>query len=172
MSVGDVHSQARGSGARFNSGKAAMELIPLSALTDCARVFDYGRAKYAAWNWAKGMDWSIPYACAIRHLSAWFDGEDNDPESGQPHLGHVMCNLVMLSTFARTFPEGDDRPQAWLQQAEQGPSAAEIAHKDGHTATGAGIIDEATARAIIRDRVLETDDDLGPPSCATGECGL
>lgn len=114
MSVGDVNSADRGSGARYNTGKVALDLVPLSSLEDCARVFDYGRNKYAAWNWAKGMDWSIPYACALRHLSAWFRGEDNDPESGLPHLGHVMCNLVMLSTYARTFPEGDNRPKEWL----------------------------------------------------------
>ena len=114
MSVGDVDSQARGSGARYNDGKPALSLVPLSSLEDCARVFDYGRKKYAAWNWAKGMEWSIPYECLLRHMAAWFNGEDNDPESGLPHLGHAMCNLVMLSTFARTYREGDDRPVQWL----------------------------------------------------------
>jgi hypothetical protein len=114
MSVGNVDSQDRGSGARFNDGKARLDLIPLSSLTDCANVFDYGRKKYAAWNWAKGMDWSVPYGCLLRHMAAWFNGEDNDPESGLPHLGHAMCNLVMLSTFARTFQEGDDRPAKWM----------------------------------------------------------
>lgn len=118
MSIGDINSDKRGSGARFNAGKAPMELVPLSALEDCARVFGYGREKYAAWNWAKGMDWSVAYACLLRHMSAWFNGEDNDPESGLPHLGHAMCNLVMLSTFARTYPEGDDRPAQWLSGPE------------------------------------------------------
>lgn len=115
MSIGDVTSDERGSGARFNDGKVRLDLIPLSALQDCARVFDYGRQKYAAWNWAKGMDWSVPYGCLLRHMAAWFDGEENDPESGLPHLGHAMCNLVMLATFARTFAEGDDRPAKWLR---------------------------------------------------------
>jgi hypothetical protein len=114
MSIGDVNSNARGSGARYNDGKVPLELIPLSSLEDCARVFGYGRRKYAAWNWAKGMQWSVPYGCLLRHMKAWFDGEDNDPESGYPHLGHAMCNLVMLSTFARTYREGDDRPVEWL----------------------------------------------------------
>jgi len=114
MSIGNVHSQERGSGARFNTGKVALELVPIMAMEDCARVFDYGRNKYASWNWAKGMAWSVPLACLLRHLSAWQAGEDNDPESGLPHLGHAMCNLVMLSTYARTFQEGDDRPKEWL----------------------------------------------------------
>lgn len=158
--IGDVHSTARGSGARFNAGKPPMELVPacliseffagvactevqdearsalyylglwqqrcaendylrlaLSALSadgwyECAQVFDYGKRKYAEWNWVKGMPWSVPFACAVRHLMAILRGETNDPESGLPHRGHVFCNLVMLMTFENTYPEGDDRPPA------------------------------------------------------------
>lgn len=145
MSIGDINSDKRGSGARFNSGKPPMELVPLSALEDCARVFGYGREKYAAWNWAKGMDWSVAYGCLLRHLSAWFNGEDNDPESGLPHLGHAMCNLVMLSTFARTYPEGDDRPEQWLNM----PADKALGRVDmsppitGHVACQSGeVVDE------------------------------
>lgn len=108
--VGDVQSDERGSGARYNHNKTRYDLIPLSTLKDCADVFSYGANKYAEWNWAKGMKWSVPYACALRHLQAWYEGEDTDPESGLPHLGHVMCNLVMLSHYARHYPEMDDRP--------------------------------------------------------------
>lgn len=144
MAVGDVQSETRGTGARFNDGKVPLDLIPLSALIDCARVFDYGRRKYAAWNWAKGMDWSVPYGCLLRHMAAWFDGEDNDPESGLPHIGHAMCNLVMLATFTRTFREGDDRPIKWMRADSSkaldsvSMEAPVIAWIDGHPATGGG----------------------------------
>jgi len=148
MSIGDVHSDAKGSGARYNDGKTAFELIPGVALEDCAKVFEYGKRKYAAWNWAKGMPWLTVFGCLLRHLYAWARGEDNDPESGLPHLGHAMCNLVMLTTFARTFPEGDDRPKQWfgarktapetLAQAQSGEIvphsiAAAIMHADAAT---------------------------------------
>ena len=161
MSIGDVQSQERGSGARFNTGKPPMNLIPLRVMAaewrarpflkesqlacvaaldaigrfqeggtaddlcaaftalgdgwhDCAAVFDYGRAKYAEWNWAKGMPWSVPIACAARHLQAMFYGHTMDGESTHPHRGHVYCNLVMLATYTRTYPEGDDRPVQWF----------------------------------------------------------
>jgi Domain of unknown function (DUF5664) len=115
--VGDVNSQEKGSGARYNGGKPDLSLIPIVTLIDEARVWEYGKQKYAAWNWAKGMDWSIPLACALRHLGKWQQGEDLDQESGLPHLAHVMCNLRMLTLYAQTFPEGDDRPKHWLKEA-------------------------------------------------------
>lgn len=160
MSVGDVKSDARGSGARYNDGKAPLHLIPLERIADslcdiqlwsvgsetacalselgkfqtthsalaldraienlrcywrdCASVFDYGRKKYAEWNWAKGMAWSIPLACAARHALAILEGETDDPESGLPHVGHLLCNLVMLRTFVTTYPEGNDLPPKHL----------------------------------------------------------
>lgn len=109
-SIGDVNSSEKGSGARFNGGKPDFSLIPLSTLEDEARVWGYGKQKYAAWNWAKGMAWSVPLACALRHLAAWQRGEDTDPESGLPHLAHVACNIRMLTLYSKTYPEGDDRP--------------------------------------------------------------
>jgi hypothetical protein len=112
--VGDVNSNAKGSGARYNSGKPDYSLIPLNTLADEARVWAYGKRKYAAWNWAKGMDWDIPLACLLRHLSAWQSGEENDPESGLPHLAHAMCNLRMLTLYSQTYKEGDTRPKEWL----------------------------------------------------------
>ena len=109
-SVGDINSTAKGSGARYNGGKADLSLIPLSTLEDEARVWMYGKEKYAAWNWAKGMAWSVPFACAMRHLAAWQAGQDIDEESGQPHLAHAMCNLRMLTLYSKNYLEGDDRP--------------------------------------------------------------
>ena len=76
----------------------------------CVRVFEYGIKKYAAWNWAKGMAWSVPLGCVLRHLEKILDGEDLDPESGQLHWGHVLCNLIMLQHYATNYMEGDDRP--------------------------------------------------------------
>ena len=124
MPVGDVKSDAKGSGARYNDGKPDFSLIPLVTLEDEARVWMYGREKYAAWNWAKGMDWSVPLACALRHLAAFQRGEDLDPESGQTHLAHAMCNLRMLTLYTKTHLEGDDRPKQWLTPPVPAPHPA------------------------------------------------
>lgn len=112
--VGDINSTARGSGARANGGKTRLDLIPLHLLKDGADVFEYGINKYAEWNWAKGMEWSIPYQCLLRHLAAWWSGEDLDKESGLPHLGHAMANLIMLEHYAKGYKEGDNRPTLYF----------------------------------------------------------
>jgi len=77
-------------------------------LRQAADVFSYGAKKYAAWNWCKGMAWSIPVSCALRHALAVIEGEIDDPESQHSHEGHLACNLIMLIHFDRTFPEGND----------------------------------------------------------------
>lgn len=89
---------------------ALMDKAGVEDLKAAARVFEFGKRKYAAWNWTKGMAWSIPLACAARHLLAIEEGEPLDSDSGLPHIGHFWCNAIMLDTFARTFPEGDDLP--------------------------------------------------------------
>ena len=114
--VGDVNSTTPGSGARYNAGKPDFSLLPMFTLQDELAVWAYGAKKYAPWNWTKGMPWSIPFACAMRHLTAWQMGEELDAESGLPHLAHAMCNLRMLTLYASRYREGDDRP-AHLREA-------------------------------------------------------
>lgn len=127
MSVGDVNSKEKGSGARYNEGKPDYSLIPLCTMEDEAKVWAYGKRKYAAWNWCKGMDWDVPFACMMRHMSKWQQGEENDPESGLPHLAHAMCNLRMLTLFAKTYPEGDHRPKQWIGEYASQPVDKETA---------------------------------------------
>ncbi|HDR9497078.1 TPA: hypothetical protein QDC06_000265 [Burkholderia cepacia] len=172
MSIGDVNSNERGSGARYNDGKPPLDLIPLRVIADhrislmnadpeivaletalqhlasfqetgdsaylhkaieivgpawneCADVMGYGTKKYVAWNWIKGMPWSVPLGCAARHLLfGMMASEKIDPESGKTHRGHFICNLMMLITFTRTYPEGNDLPIEWLKPRWQDEHAS------------------------------------------------
>ena len=112
--VGDPNSDEPGSGARANAGKPDLSLVPLHLLEPVARVFMHGRDRkkdpYPAWNWAKGMPWTVPFACMLRHAAAWFRGQTLDPESGQSHVAHVIANGFMLLHYEASFPAGDDRP--------------------------------------------------------------
>lgn len=81
-----------------------------SAWGECADVFTFGKKKYSAWNWRRGMLWSIPLACIARHALKLSEGEILDADSGLPHRGHIMCNLVMLIEFCENYKEGNDLP--------------------------------------------------------------
>ena len=111
MAVGDLSSDKKGSGARANRGKVALSLFPMHLLAGAARIFMGGAMKYAQWNWAKGMPHSSCVDCFLRHFNKyWYMGEDIDEESGEHHLDHMICNLIMLRHSTIAFKEGDDRP--------------------------------------------------------------
>jgi len=58
----------------------------------------YGRANFRA----IGVRSSIYYDAARRHLNAWFEGENVDPDSGLHHLGHALaCIAIVLESEAR-----------------------------------------------------------------------
>lgn len=61
-------------------------------------------------NWERGVAWSLNYAAAMRHLTAWWGGEDNDPETGSPHLAAVAWHMFALLEYSVTHPDKDDRP--------------------------------------------------------------
>ena len=111
MAVGDLSSDKKGSGARANRGKIAFSLFPMHLLAGAVRIFMGGSMKYAQWNWAKGMPHSSCVDCFLRHFNKyWYLGEDIDEESGEHHLDHMICNLIMLRHSIIAFKEGDDRP--------------------------------------------------------------
>lgn len=98
-------------GSRYNQGKLPVGLVPPEAIKGMAEVLDFGAQKYAPRNWEKGMSWTQTYESLMRHLLAWFQGEDRDPESGLLHLHHVLCNAAFLTTFNARGIGTDDRPK-------------------------------------------------------------
>jgi len=77
----------------------AWALLPSEALEEIARVYDFGAQKYAAHNWRKGYEWSKSFSACMRHMWAWWRGEDLDPESGLSHLGHAGFHVLTMLTF-------------------------------------------------------------------------
>jgi hypothetical protein len=96
-------------GVKHDSGKPGMSLLSREALEQIALVMDFGKEKYAAHNWRNGFAWSRPLSAAIRHIMAFNDGEDKDPESGLSHLAHAACCIMFLLEFEKTHKELDDR---------------------------------------------------------------
>ena len=96
-------------GGEKGSKLARFDLIPVGPLTLLAEHYGRGAQKYDANNWRRAYDWSLSYAALQRHLTAWWGGEDNDPELGNSHMVAVAWHAFALLEFIQTHPELDDR---------------------------------------------------------------
>ena len=88
----------RGDTRKYDGGKPAMDLVPLSAVEAAGYVLTYGAATYAPNSWQEVDDRDSRYLAAmLRHLAAIERGElyDIDDEehkgSGLLHVAHVSC---------------------------------------------------------------------------------
>lgn len=86
---------------RYNEGKLQWGLVDFESLSPMVRVLEYGANKYSANNWKGGLPRKELLESAMRHLAAMLDGEKNDKESGLPHEGHLMCNMMFYAYFCR-----------------------------------------------------------------------
>lgn len=98
-------------GARKEVKEQRHSLIPPEALSALAEIYGRGAAKYDDNNWRLGYKWSASYDALQRHLSAFWAGENYDPESGQAHLMHAAWHCITLFTFStqNRYLEFDDR---------------------------------------------------------------
>lgn len=100
---------APAAGRKDDHGKARFDLLPSDALAAFAQVVTVGAAKYGDRNWEAGMNWGRMYAAAQRHLNAFWSGEDDDPETGLPHLAHALCCIAFLLSYTLRGVGADTR---------------------------------------------------------------
>jgi hypothetical protein len=94
---------------RYNIGKLNWSLVSFVALGPMVSVLMFGATKYSSHNWKKGLTYSSISESLQRHLYAFMEGENDDPESKLSHLGHILCNAMFLSYMHMFKPEMDDR---------------------------------------------------------------
>lgn len=97
------------SALKFDTEKPRMDLVPAGAVIETAKVFTFGAKKYAAHNWRKGFEYGRLIASLERHIAAFKEGEDLDPESGLPHMAHASCCVMMLIEHQLKGYGKDDR---------------------------------------------------------------
>lgn len=85
------------------------------ALEKLGDVAGYGAEKYDKYNYLKGYDWSLSYNAMIRHMLAFWDGEDYDDENGAPHMSSVAWHALALVSFMERELGTDDRPHMEMQ---------------------------------------------------------
>lgn len=105
---------------KLDAGKAPWHLLPFDALASVVAVLAFGAQKYSVRGWEAGIDFSRLFSAAMRHMTAWWYGEDTDPETGISHLAHAVCCLLFLLAFVqRRMSTLDDRPRVTLDDAER-----------------------------------------------------
>lgn len=94
----------------IGSGKLPLHLWPTTATALGSLGLLDGMLKYGRSNFrAVGVRASIYYDAASRHLNAWMEGEDADPDSGLPHLAHALACLAIIVDAEAAGKLTDDR---------------------------------------------------------------
>jgi len=133
---GAVRPAESGDAKRLDDGKAGgFWLIPTGPLTELAKLYATGAAKYAPRGWEAGMEWSRVVDPMFRHLLKWLRGEKYDQVDGQHHLAAVAWACFALMEYEETHPELDDlkRPTQKLSAVDRAAKlvAARWAAPDG-----------------------------------------
>lgn len=91
--------------------KAPLSVIPAPALHALGLAMMEGALKYGRHNYRDaGIRYSVYYDAIQRHMSAWWEGEDIDPDSGLPHVVKAMaCCCILFDAMVRENGN-DDRP--------------------------------------------------------------
>lgn len=95
-------------GLKYDAEKPDMSLLSSIAIFKVAEVMTFGKQKYSANNWRKGIAFTRLLAAALRHIFLYLGGEKLDPESGKSHLAHAVCCLLMALEFETTRPDLND----------------------------------------------------------------
>lgn len=97
-------------GLKDDKDKHEWDLVPLDIVQEVIPVYKFG-LKYSKDNWRKGFQYSRIYNSLMRHLLAFWHGENCDCESKKPHLAHALWNIITLIYLTKYYQNMDDRPK-------------------------------------------------------------
>jgi hypothetical protein len=91
--------------------KAPTHLIPTGPLYEVGLAMLEGGRKYGAHNYrAVGTRATVYYNAIRRHIDAWLEGEDIDPDSGIHHLMKAAACCFVMRDSQLMGNDVDDRP--------------------------------------------------------------
>jgi hypothetical protein len=87
-------------GKKYDEGKLRWDLLMWREMQQVVKVLQYGANKYDDENW-KYVDRAREryFSACLRHITTWWQGEQNDAETGLSHLAHAICDLLFLMWF-------------------------------------------------------------------------
>lgn len=104
------------------TGKVPFSTLPAPVMAEVGLAMLEGARKYGRHNYrVAGVRASVYYDAAMRHLTAWWEGEDIDPDSGLSHPVKAMACLAVLRDAQMNGKCTDDRPPraaaGWMKAA-------------------------------------------------------
>jgi hypothetical protein len=94
----------------LKTGKIPLDYLEPAGDEAGALALKFGADKYGVRNYIESPISARVYVAAMRrHLSDWLRGEDDAPDSGVHHLGHIIanCHVALAAIEAGSFI--DDR---------------------------------------------------------------
>lgn len=112
--------------------KVPFSTISWPVLAEVGNAMLEGSRKYGRHNYRiAGVRASVYFDASIRHLSAWWEGENIDPDSGLSHITKAIAGLIVLRDSMLSENWTDDRPpkvkSGWIQELNK--KAGEIIEK-------------------------------------------
>lgn len=112
--------------------KIPFSTVPAPVVAEIGLALLEGALKYGRHNYrAIGVRTSVYYDACLRHLTAYWEGQDIDPESGLSHIVKALACLVVLRDSQLVGNVVDDRPPSHKDgwQEELNRRAADLIEK-------------------------------------------
>ena len=133
--------------------KVPFSVIPWGVIANVGLALMEGARKYGRHNYrAVGVRASVYFDATFRHVSAWWEGRDIDPDSGLHEIDKAIASLVVLRDSIMTGNWVDDRPPAtlvanWQKHANQHAEVLIARYPDEEEPWT-----EARVQAMVRDQ--------------------
>lgn len=96
---------------RIGIMKLAFSVIPLPVVWEMCLGMLEGGLKYGRHNYRKaGVRASVYFDATFRHMTSWWEGEDDDPDSQLNHITKAITSLLVLRDSMIRGNWVDDRP--------------------------------------------------------------
>lgn len=133
---GDAGGQGKQSNPKDLAGsrKVPLSTLPFRVLWRVGLAMLEGMCKYGRHNYRiAGVRASVYFDGLMRHIGAWWEGEDIDPDSGFNHIDKAISDLMVLRDSMLQGNWVDDRPP--MGREDMAPLHADAArivdlHKD------------------------------------------
>jgi hypothetical protein len=105
----------------IGTSKVPFSVLSWRVLAEVGLAMLEGAIKYARHNYrVAGVRASVYFDASFRHLTAWWEGEDIDSDSGLSHVTKAIAGLMVLRDSMMEGNWVDDRPPkvkvGWIQK--------------------------------------------------------